>query len=79
VLPAPKVHESASAISIDPESVGVVFGGLKGLRQASRESRDALKSGSGGIRDGTLILGGVETLKLSEGRQRSSRLLPLRV
>jgi len=79
VLPAPKVHESASAISIDPESEGVVFGGLKGLRQASRESLDALKSRAGAIRDGTLILGGVETLKLSEGRQTSSRLLPLRV
>jgi len=66
VMLAPKVYESTAVIYVDPKNEGAVFEGLKGVRQASWESLDALKSMAEGIRNGTVILRVVEKLKLRE-------------
>lgn len=66
VMLAPKVYESTAVIYVDPKNEGAVFEGLKGVRQASWESLDALKSMAEGIRNGTVILRVAETLKLRE-------------
>lgn len=66
VLTATKIYESSAVIYVDPKNEGAVFEGLKGVRQASWESLDALKSMAEGIRNGTVILRVVEQLKLRE-------------
>ncbi len=45
---------------------GAVFDGIKGVRQASWETLDALKSMAEGIRNGTVILRVVDRLKLRD-------------
>lgn len=66
VLLAPKVYQSTAVIYVDPKNEGAVFEGLKGVRQASWESLDALKSMAEGIRNGTVILRVVDRLRLRE-------------
>lgn len=66
VLTATKIYESSAVIYVDPKNEGAVFEGLKGVRQASWESLDALKSMAEGIRNGTVILRVVDKLKLRE-------------
>lgn len=66
VMLAPKVYRSTAVIYVDPKNEGAVFEGLKGLRQASWESLDALKSMAEGIRNGTVILRVADRLKLRE-------------
>ncbi len=66
VLTATKIYQSSAVIYVDPKNEGAVFEGLKGVRQASWESLDALKSMAEGIRDGTVILRVVDRLKLRE-------------
>ncbi len=66
VQTAPKIYQSSAVIYVDPKNEGAVFEGLKGVRQASWESLDALKSMAEGIRNGTVILRVVERLKLRE-------------
>lgn len=66
VLLAPKVYRSTAVIYVDPKNEGAVFEGLKGVRQASWESLDALKSMAEGIRNGTVILRVVERMGLRD-------------
>jgi capsular exopolysaccharide synthesis family protein len=66
VLTAPKIYQSTAVIYVDPKNEGAVFEGLKGVRQASWESLDSLKSMAEGIRNGTVILRVVGRLKLRE-------------
>lgn len=66
VFTATKVYESTAVIYVDPKNEGAVFEGLKGVRQASWESLDALKSMAEGIRNGTVILRVVDKLKLRD-------------
>lgn len=63
---APKIYESTAVIYVDPKNEGAVFEGIKGVRQASWESLDSLKSMAEGIRNGTVILRVVDRLKLRE-------------
>ncbi len=66
VLVAPKIYRSTAVIYVDPKNEGAVFEGLKGVRQASWESLDSLKSMAEGIRNGTVILRVADRLKLRE-------------
>lgn len=66
VLTATKVYQSSAVIYVDPKNDGAVFDGIKGVRQASWETLDALKSMADGIRNGTVILRVVDKLKLRE-------------
>ncbi len=66
VLLAPKVYESTAVIYVDPKNDGAAFDGIKGVKQASWETLDALKSMAEGIRNGTVILRVVDKLKLRE-------------
>lgn len=66
VLVTPKIYQSTAVIYVDPKNEGAVFEGLKGVRQASWESLDALKSMAEGIRNGTVILRVVDRLGLRE-------------
>jgi uncharacterized protein involved in exopolysaccharide biosynthesis len=67
VMLAPKVYESTAVIYVDPKNEGRRSSrGSKGVRQASWESLDALKSMAEGIRNGTVILRVAEKLKLRE-------------
>tara|TARA_R110000850_G_scaffold73969_10_gene162232 strand:- start:485 stop:2623 length:2139 start_codon:yes stop_codon:yes gene_type:complete len=61
---APKVYESSAVIYVDPNNEGAVFDGLRGVKQASWETLDALKSMADGIRNGTVILRVVDRLEL---------------
>lgn len=64
VFLAPKVYQSSAVIYVDPKNDGAVFDGLKGVKQASWETLDALKSMAEGIQDGTVILRVVDRLDL---------------
>lgn len=64
VLTATKIYQSSAVIYIDPTNGGAAFEGIKGVRQASWESLDALKSMADGIRNSTVILRVVERLEL---------------
>lgn len=66
VLTATKIYQSSAVIYVDPKNDGAVFDGIKGVRQASWETLDALKSMADGIRNGTVILRVVDKLKLRE-------------
>ena len=66
VQTAPKVYQATAVIYVDPKNEGAVFDGIKGVRQASWETLDALKSMADGIRNGTVILRVSERLKLTE-------------
>lgn len=66
VLTATKIYQSSAVIYIDPKNEGAVFEGIKGVRQASWETLDALKSMADGIRNGTVILRVVDSLKLRD-------------
>jgi polysaccharide biosynthesis transport protein len=66
VLTATKIYQSSAVIYVDPKNEGAVFDGIKGVRQASWETLDALKSKADGIRNGTVILRVVDKLKLRE-------------
>ncbi|MEM9016901.1 MAG: polysaccharide biosynthesis tyrosine autokinase, partial [Verrucomicrobiota bacterium] len=61
---APKTYQSHAVIYVDPKNEGAVFDGLKGVKQASWETLDALKSMAEGIRNGTVILRVVDQLDL---------------
>lgn len=63
---APKTYQSTAVIYVDPKNEGAVFEGIKGVRQASWETLDALKSMAEGIRNGTVILRVVDRLKLRD-------------
>ncbi|MEM7600592.1 MAG: polysaccharide biosynthesis tyrosine autokinase, partial [Verrucomicrobiota bacterium] len=60
----PKVYQSTAVIYVDPKNDGAVFSGLKGVKQASWETLDALKSMAEGIRNGAVILRVVDRLDL---------------
>ncbi len=64
VYVAPKVYESTAVIYVDPTTEGTVFDGFRGVKQASWETLDALKSMAEGIRNGTVILRVVDRLEL---------------
>ncbi|HRQ88628.1 MAG TPA: polysaccharide biosynthesis tyrosine autokinase [Bacteroidia bacterium] len=66
VLKAPKIYQSTAMIYVDPKTEGAVFEGLKGVKQASWESLDALKSMAEGIRKSTVILRVADRLKLRD-------------
>lgn len=66
VFLAPKVYQSSAVIYVDPKNDSAVFNGLKGVKQASWESLDALKSMAEGIQNGTVILRVVDRLNLRE-------------
>lgn len=66
VLTAPKIYMASAMIYVDPKNEGAVFDGIKGVRQASWETLDALKSMADGIRNGTVILRVVDQLKLRD-------------
>lgn len=60
----PKVYQSSAVIYVDPKNDGAVFSGIKGVKQASWETLDALKSMAEGIRNGTVILRVIDRLDL---------------
>lgn len=61
---APKIFQSTAVIYVDPKNEGAVFDGLRGVKQASWETLDALKSMADGIQNGTVILRVVDRLEL---------------
>ncbi len=63
---APKIYQSSAVIYVDPKNEGAVFEGIKGVRQASWESLDALKSMAEGIRNSTVILRVADRLSLRD-------------
>lgn len=63
-LLAPKVYESSAVIYVDPKNEGAAFAGIKGVKSASFETLDALKSMAEGISNGTVILRVVDSLDL---------------
>ncbi|MEM9283269.1 MAG: Wzz/FepE/Etk N-terminal domain-containing protein, partial [Verrucomicrobiota bacterium] len=66
VFLAPKIFQSSAVIYVDPASEGSVFDGIRGAKQASWETLDALKSMAEGIRNGTVILRVVDRLSLRD-------------
>lgn len=66
VLLAPKVYESSAVIYVDPKNEGAAFSGIKGVKSASFETLDALKSMAEGISNGTVILRVVDSLGLRD-------------
>lgn len=66
VMLAPKVYESSAVIYVDPKNEGAAFSGIKGVKSASFETLDALKSMAEGISNGTVILRVVDRLGLRE-------------
>lgn len=66
VFLAPRTYQSSAVIYVDPRNEGAVFEGLKGVKQASWESLDALKSMAQGIQDSAVILRVVDRLELRE-------------
>ncbi|NLT70039.1 MAG: polysaccharide biosynthesis tyrosine autokinase [Verrucomicrobiaceae bacterium] len=74
VFTATKIYRSSAVIYIDPPNEGAVFEGIKGARQASWETLDALKSMADGIRNGTVILRVVDQL----GLRQDPHFLPAR-
>ncbi|MEM7677182.1 MAG: Wzz/FepE/Etk N-terminal domain-containing protein, partial [Myxococcota bacterium] len=66
VMLAPKTYRSTAVIYVEPKNEGAVFDGLRGVRQASWESLDALKSMAEGIRNSAVILRVVDALALRD-------------
>ncbi len=64
VATATKIYQSNAVIYVDPKNEGAVFEGIKGVRQASWESLDSLKSMAEGICNSSVILRVVDRLKL---------------
>lgn len=64
LMVTPSVYQSSAVIYVEPKNEGAVFSGIKGVKQASWETLDALKSMAEGIRNGAVILRVVERLDL---------------
>ncbi|MCG8598726.1 MAG: polysaccharide biosynthesis tyrosine autokinase [Verrucomicrobiales bacterium] len=64
VLTATKIYQSSAVIYVEPKNEGAAFNGLKGAKQASWQTLDALKSMAEGIRNGSVILRVVDQLDL---------------
>jgi len=64
LLLAPKMYEAKAVIFVEPKNTGAVFEGIKGVKQPSWETLDALKSMADGIANGTVILRVVDALSL---------------
>lgn len=62
----PRVYEATAVIFVEPKNAGAVFEGIKGVKQPSWETLDALKSMADGISNGTVILRVVDALSLRE-------------
>lgn len=66
LIVTPKVYQSSAVIYVEPKNEGAAFTDIKGVKQASWETLDALKSMAEGIRNSSVILRVDERLGLRD-------------